>query len=186
LSEISNIIAVISLVIALVSALFTGWGVHVSKETAQKQLRAYVYVGGNNQIEVEAGKINKIPLDIVNVGQTPAINVAVFSRGFRELNKTANSWEWNPSPEVLCKDTSKASANIGYIPRKVRKEFQTDQPLTIDDDIAKLAHIYALGTVCYEDIYSQKHWVRFCLQWPAKNVGNEPAACDKHNDTGSF
>lgn len=161
--------------LAVVVALWQGYNAQKSYEVG---LRAYLGVVSDGAPILNADP-SRIPLKIVNYGNTPAYRIYYAVRGFQEDPKVhADKYRWTFTilPPIL-----------GYLTREFGKEFPADYRIAREavEDGSRL-RLYVEGIVIYSDIYGDRYFTQFCLRYTSKSLdGLEPAEyCEKDNEAG--
>ncbi len=158
--------------------IFLGVQIWVERDNAKKELRSYISVQLAYDFPIESGKINKVPLRIVNAGQTPAYKMALHARGFQATPGKAVEWEWAFAPKENIRE------KIGYLPDVAYRTFDTDYPITASDLAPGQLHLFVVGIAYYNDIYDKPHWVTFCMWWSRESFAPDRGTyCDKYNET---
>jgi hypothetical protein len=172
-------------------AIFAFYQALISRETARKQLRAYVVAKPYRAFNIdERGITAQVYTTITNVGATFARNVR------RSVGVSIRA---GPVPEKLedlgpvTREEGKlvlAPGVDGYVIRSLHalQKDELAKPMTPEGDLK----IYAFGRITYEDIFGKPHVTTFCHayyglerlpheggyafeHWQAKS-------CDRHND----
>ena len=152
----------------------------VQQERAREEMRAYVMVEPNGEIELfEAGRVSGFPLLISNVGQTPARSLRITVRGFAEESEDTGDWVWRR----VAKDS--IAVSVGFLSGDLYQLFKPAR--TIDTHAVQRdgRHIFLLGVVYYDDVFGEEHWTSFCFRWvdgAALGV-NDSSHCDRYNAT---
>jgi hypothetical protein len=184
-------IAIFAAMISLASAGFTYWQVVIAKDTAQKQLRAYVYASPDRLYHL-GGSPTQGYITVRNGGQTFAHNVS------REVGIN-----------VLSKDIPDSFEKLGSLKREpgymtfgpnggtfdvIFREFR----VLTDEEIKEIKNddkrIYVFGKISYEDIYDVRHETTFCFMYSGIETSNillkkgrtgyektQAEYCDKYN-----
>lgn len=172
----------ILLALAFAAAGFAAWfawqQVEVARDTARKELRAYLFVELAESISREFEQFDRARLRFNNGGQTPAYRLACDVRIFPAHPKVGESWTWtfDPRDNLTCR--------IGVLAETASRFFDADDPITTDDLIEGERHLFVVGVIYYDDIYREPHWITFCMQWSRDNLTPEGAAyCNVYNET---
>ncbi len=187
----SIILSVIALIVSITSAGFAYWQLTIAKDTAQKQLRAYVYASPNT---------------LYHLGENPTQGyLTVRNGGHTFANKVSREVGIN----VLSKDIPNSFEKLGRLKRE--PGYMTLGPNTgaddviyreyrvlTDDEIKQInsgdKRIYVFGKITYEDIYDIRHETTFCFMYYGNETSNVLASqgrsgydktqaeyCDKYN-----
>ncbi len=152
-----------------VLAFFTAllWGatyclVRNAKDTARRQLRAYISLTGGDIVVSEEKKEFRVALKFINCGQTPAYSVSSsFEAEIREL-QNVNLPELGqvfPSAKPIGERDSNTIAGPGiHINTAEVKGFINDQ---LEHVRSRTSAIFVWGEINYIDIFDQPHWLKF-------------------------
>jgi hypothetical protein len=158
----------------------------IAKDTEERQLRAYLIIGGFRKVEnFEAKARPKVTVTLENVGQTPVYD-ATWLSGIQPLDYPFTSEGPAPLSVPECSKTLKRSDIQHWFfgkNRDVTKE--ADDPLTEPEMDAlkagKSAIVFA-GRVCYLDIFNKVRRIDFCLYWHWDNGRfGDANFCEKGN-----
>jgi hypothetical protein len=137
----------------------------VSKDTEERQLRAYVIAEFLNSLDnFVAGKKAESKVPAQNVGQTPVYDmgwIAGFFLGdypFFAVNELPDCAVIQRLPDGFRALMGK-SGNLGKIADRVFDEEEIKKVLS-----GKFA-IALVGRICYEDIFREMHFTDYCFQW---------------------
>jgi hypothetical protein len=140
-------------------ALFiTFW---IMRQTGQYQLRAYLVVDTCEITILRAGVPVEASVRIVNVGQTPAIDVH-YQTGVSILDYPTNALPTRPSRQDVNNSVhrffiSKASEIV----KQSSQNLSSEDIRTIGEGMAR--RIYVHGSIFYRDVFKHEHSTRFCL-----------------------
>jgi hypothetical protein len=162
--------------------LVTGWTLRHSQDTAERQLRAYVFVEGNrDQLPiVDAGRRTTSPLAVINRGQTPAYKLTRWT-----------NLEILPYPLVVplqgCPpNQTKIPVDLGpnnpLTIHAVRDGAWTQQQ--IHGALSGKMRIYIYGEINYVDGFRKPQFTRFRLMAQVLPDGSLPGleACEEGNE----
>lgn len=152
--------------------------VDIARDTARKELRAYLFIELAENISRESEQFERVRLRFNNGGQTPAYRLACDVRAFTEHPKVGESWTWTfpQRNNLMCR--------IGVLAKTASRFFKTDGPITTDGLIEGERHLFVVGVIYYDDIYAKPHWITFCMQWSRDNLTPEGATyCNVYNET---
>jgi hypothetical protein len=155
--------ALLSAVVAAAAALWTVWRM---KDTAERQLRAYVAVTPNRLVGLSPTGRPHLTYRLTNFGETPAHGMShaaileilphplVDNYRFPDL-----SIEERPSKSVLWRDTP-----MPYIAHHYRfASFAKEEIIELlEGKDGGGCRLYVFGQVDYWDAFKRKHWTRFC------------------------
>jgi hypothetical protein len=151
------------------------------EDTAERQLRAYVFGGNARMIDVEAGKQPSVKLRLFNLGQTPAYEVtAGVSIGFGSYPVFGLFPEAPQAPVH-----SRATIGPG---RQVRHAVTKAEPLTFEEVVAihsGTGAIYVVGEIRYVDAFKKPRRTQFRLMYSAgavKRGDNRLDVCEGGNE----
>jgi hypothetical protein len=156
-------IAIIALVTSIIAVFFTWWQVDIAKDTAKRQLRAYVVPGNMVFKNVQVGSPISIKLNVYNMGQSPAYNVsqACIFRVSKE--------PYNYPTAKFKKDSSHGIAIIG----KESIHFDNVDTNISDRDIglilSKDIKLFYYAIVRYTDIFKQGHVLHVCSEYSVES-----------------
>jgi hypothetical protein len=170
------IAAIIAAICTGAAASFTGYQAWIAKDTAKRQLRAYISVP---EAYVKYARNGARPdgwIAISNAGQTPAYQVQLDSET-RILDYpliTSFTFLTNHHYEI---------GNLG--PQSKLSPSQIGDEDLPADEFAELKNgqrrIFLYGTITYKDVFKKQHYTNYCLNFVMDNpVGN---FCDTHNDS---
>ncbi|ASP98520.1 hypothetical protein CN138_09410 [Sinorhizobium meliloti] len=141
----------------------------LTEDTAKRQLRAYIVVpgavlncdaGGSLRPYVVAGSRAIGTIELVNTGQTPALNVRVkIQIGLRSVPAAAESFGLLPNPP--------ASTTVLGAGRQSRSDAvlpSTILSATISNLASGSEAIFLFGEISYEDIFGESHVTKFRLR----------------------
>lgn len=166
------VIAFLALIAAGAAAFFTYQQAEIARDSAQRQLRAYIVV------EVELVRSNDSPLAKLaaeNMGQTPLYDLSYFVDAV-----AVEPGQPFPSPSVLqtrCEALRPVDwgAPFATFSKTFEHWVQVSSMFFPPDDPAAYfrdgRRVYVYGTACYQDIFSQAHAFRFCYVWAGFDVG---------------
>ena len=153
------------------AAVFTFYQAWIARDTAKRQLRAYVIVSSKHIPKLQEGIKPFIESTIDNVGQTPVYDACWISG--------VNVMEYPLPPEIISKD-KKACSNVMNQPdapkwffgKATFAEKWRDVPFQASEVKAiqeEKAAVYLVGRVCYLDIFRDVHYTDFCMYWKWEN-----------------
>ncbi|HYM19503.1 MAG TPA: hypothetical protein VEW28_00700 [Candidatus Kapabacteria bacterium] len=151
-NEIEWDLAKYTLLLVLVTAILaiaSFWQIFISRSTARRQLRAYLYCTTSPN---EPLQTNVIPFIIKNSGQTPAYNVVVWIiSGIREFPLIRPLVGGNPT------NTPSRIA----IHSNMDIEINATLPPNITNFRGQNEALYFWGRIEYEDIFRKRHHTNF-------------------------
>lgn len=177
------------------AAIFTGLQLKDTKDTARRQLRAYVLAVPGNVYHIDGGNAPvEAYVGIRNYGQTLALDV-VRTVGIEIFGPEIPSkqWEfWKPQAGTFVLGPGGENITIKKGPRlnqERSKKIRTRYDLRTDK---KDLRIYVIGKIVYKDIWNDTHNTKFCFMYYGdETIPNfEPMAysgtlhgkyCDKYN-----
>lgn len=129
----------------------------IAKDTAKRQLRAYITASDPKASGLKAGEIPQIEVKLVNSGQTPArITKFHMFTGFGSL-------QFDTSPETMPIEEGPTSRSQLGAGDRFTTDCKTLGPL--DEDAAFYAerdlYLYSWGYMFYEDIFEEEHRTYF-------------------------
>ena len=158
-------LAVITGVLAFFTALLwlaTYRLVRGAKDTARRQLRAYISLTEGEIVISEEKKEFRVVLKFINCGQTPAYSVSSsFEAEIRELQevKRPEIGQVFPSAKPVGERGSNTIAGPGlHINTAEVKPFINDQLGSVGRGTSA---IFVWGEINYIDIFDQPHWLKF-------------------------
>jgi hypothetical protein len=174
--------AVLAAIGAIAAAGFTAWQasiadeqLEVAKDTAKRQLRAYLSVSapGNAVRNFEEGKVAHVTVQLDNGGLTPPYKGAWHSGITVEENgnnATVRRAVFEPCTNILGHPAApewtigkqQTFAEKDRIQGGARIPFTKDE---INDVKSAKASIYFSGRICYLDIFDEIQAIDFCLYW---------------------
>jgi hypothetical protein len=154
--------------LAVMTAILVGvgvWTLCLTKRSDEKKLRAYLNVSPqkiqlNRYPDTESKMQVKIPLRIINSGQTPAYNIRhVMLIDIFPLSLLVDDYfgeELNKMPEA-----SNIVGSRDYVEGYPEKYFTIDEfNQAVGNDASKRICIY--GKICYDDIFEKTRTTNFC------------------------
>jgi hypothetical protein len=157
--------AIIGVVFLIAYTVLTGYQAYLAKDTAQRQLRAYVSAIVEKHPDLDGSSPPEVGMVFKNNGQTPAYKVEarfVVYLGREQLSES----DIGETKALL--DKLRKSASILF----PGQEFRTSSvpgigiPLTSDDkaEVAMGARVlWVVGEVTYVDAFGYDHFTRFRL-----------------------
>jgi hypothetical protein len=153
-----------------------------AEDTAERQLRAYVYIGSADT------NMKTNPDGTSTFTYTPAIKVF----GMTPAAWVSPSWDlqifpaWSPGkfPKL---PLSVTRIDLVAVPSQNPYPLETKSLVLQATDIASLQEkstmIVAFGRVTYNDVFGKPRWTDFCttLDWQEAN-SNKAETCPEHND----
>jgi hypothetical protein len=168
--------AVIAALSGTAAAGFTGWQAAIAKDTARKDLRAWVTVKWAllckpptinvcNKATIEDKR--QLWVEIRNSGKTPSLKTVIRHCGLGTL------------PVDFRKECSEASGSSHAVigPDMTMASFSEDKR-TLQSQNHEL---FSYGLIEYEDIYGVQHWTTFCYVSP-NAATTTTSACSKGNE----
>ena len=156
-SGVAGLFSLLGVLVAIGLAYHSNW---IARDTAKRQLRAYLTVeptGINQPVEGQA----RVALQVKNVGQTPASAVMVFSR----FALSENPRDFDPKSAGF---PIVGEVNDGSIGPSVTRYIYSRLPLSFfaenGEKIAERAMaVVHYGYVCYQDIFGvqRETWFTF-------------------------
>jgi hypothetical protein len=165
IAEYTGRLAARLLVVAtLLLALFGFWQVMVSRDTARRQLRAYVFVSGAKIIHgITDNSIIEAHVEIKNSGQTPA---------YKMMAVIGLTFDTYPPPQSI----TLTVPDQNYLSLRTRidlgpgdKTFTDTHagrlltPLEKDSLVAGTKAIWVYGEIRYRDAFCRKQWTKYRL-----------------------
>jgi hypothetical protein len=151
------------LVVATFSlAAFGFWQVLISRDTARKQLRAYVQQTKSSVIKFEIGVPVEAIVTVKNTGQTPARETVFWTGITIREHPLAVMITDKPSDEIM-PHASRGDLGSGSA---IHSPIKTDGNLNqsqFDQIRAGAQAVYVFGGVTYRDIFDKPWFTDFCL-----------------------
>jgi hypothetical protein len=143
----------------LIAIRETNW---ISRDVAQKQLRAYVGIEPSFLENLAPNSTTTVSFSVTNFGQTPAYNSRIYSDVQILPYPFPESLAFPFAPPLGTKFGS-VSAIYPHSPLPAGKKM--DRSLTRDEALAvyegSKSRLYAGGTLFYDDIFNKSHCTRF-------------------------
>ena len=183
--RLARVLGIVGALIAICALGLTINQIWTIRDNAQRQLRAYVIIGGFRKVEKFA--LNETPhvaITFDNVGQTPAYD-ATWLSGINVLpypmEKTALQGFAFPECEMIIDKNDPR----WFFGKSVDIDKYKDKAIT-DDEWKSLssgsAAIYLVGRICYRDIFQKTRRTDFCMLWRWDNGRfGDAIACEKGN-----
>jgi hypothetical protein len=130
-----------------------------SRETAKRQLRAYVGLEKTNLVELHGPQGPRVELKVKNFGLTPALDVTLFSGlGF-------GPYPINQLEDAILPNEVTYRPKYPLNPSNIISQFnvlnrQLTQP-EIDATTKGSVAFYLIGRIDYKDTFDRSHWYRF-------------------------
>ena len=150
--------------VTTILAFFTGglWFatyrlVSEAKDTARRQLRAYISLKSGEIVISQDKKEFSVALKFINCGQTPAYSLSIsFESEIRELSEIGQIF---PSTKPIEERESKSMEGPGIdINTAETKPFVNDQLNRVSNGTSA---IFVWGEINYIDIFNKPHWLKF-------------------------
>lgn len=174
------VVASFAFIAAFSAAGFTAWQAWIAKDTAKRQLRAYVSVKPVGQFNLIPNVILEQLMVIKNFGLSPAFNVREDSAiAVLPFPLTVNL---NMGPPLHGTQTSK----VTIFPTE-EFPFTTISPDVLTEENIKEVldgkrwRLYVIVKLTYDDIFRVNHFTHLCAMYG----GDKPQItfCDRYNDT---
>lgn len=165
---------------ASLAAGFSGWQALILSDTAERQLRAYLYVSFNLQLK-------KNPDGSLTVTVTPSTNV---------YGVTPAAWI-SPAWDLKLLPASSLRAQLAAFPIIAGGSDVVEAPGQVyavgsknvtlqESDIESLNNhtnvIVIFGRITYNDVFSKQRWTNFCMIFDRDDFTNSHT-CPDHNDS---
>jgi hypothetical protein len=176
------IIAGLSLFVSVCAASFTLWQAMNARDTAKRQLRAYVIVRSQELQKFGQGEVGHVQGIVENVGQTPVYN-ATWRSGINVAEYPMTGDIGYPN----CRDIEKESSTpTWFFGRISYPDKDRDRPFT-PDEVTRIqagrAAAYFHGRFCYHDIFGELRRTDFCMFWAWSGSGLQQANyCPRGNE----
>jgi hypothetical protein len=146
-----------------------------AQETAQRQLRAYVFVKNENIDTAPGGALLVFPVKISNAGQTPAHHLTVDC--YVGFAPSEDELPWPDDPE----DGSRASLAPGdsIWCTESHAAFTPQAAAALDNNSV---HFFIFGSITYEDIFGILRHTEFRYRLRKQRHGWIMAVCGDGND----
>ncbi len=166
--------------VTLLLAFFGFWQVMVSRDTAKRQLRAYVWAF-SDPIDTDADKL-LVRTAVKNSGQTPAYDVCCWGR-LKPVNKPLPAdcvFEAAPGRIAGPKYVVTPGSDNAFVEG-------ADPPLTVEEKSAikdARQDLYFWGEIQYQDTFRRSRKTKFRLVWAHKSGSSRGTwvYCDNGND----
>ena len=158
----------------VVAVVFTRQQADIARDTARKQLRAYVGVEIGRPIIGAEGEITAI-LTLTNSGQTPANGVQTAVQivtGALPIN-TAERPPYQGCDFITVRQQGSSPAYIQPGDKRGLRFPITNgvtEAMTSQLGTGEAAALYIFGTVCYRDIYNEVRWTEYCLAFAGRDL----------------
>lgn len=141
----------------------------IARESAERQLRAYVVVDPKGAFMSNDPEINgQVAFEISNTGQTPAYNICISSQVVLSYKSIDDFDPSNESIEYVVENTDSAiGGGLGH---------HAYHPFTLSEDEltdvkSRLASIMCFGKVTYCDAFSVDRITQFCFYFCGQKLG---------------
>jgi hypothetical protein len=164
--------------VTIILAIIAFFALRESQNTAQRQLRAYVYVNPQSAFHIDGQGTLQVYSVIGNSGQTPALRVERFS-GMQVLPSIQNVTD-----KMMIREDGVTvlgpRSEIALVKNWSGGELSTDQLSQIKQGALR---VYMFGKILYEDVYGTKWQTNFCnAYFGIEGVENpQPTANDPKN-----
>ena len=146
----------------------------IMEQNAERDLRAYVSLGGPKLTDVEAGKKPAAEFNVINSGRTPAQNVQIAIACYASEKFDAAM----ALPPAVPPGAS--NAFIGISQRMPSRIVLSKSPISVDLFNAVKDgryEIFVYGTITYDDSFRRGRTTDFRLAFNAKNIAEKKTAC---------
>lgn len=149
--------------------------VRTAEETAQRQLRAYVSIEGHMSPEehlkpiLNRGGNSRIPLKVVNRGQTPAYRVKVWVRTQVASFPLTEILAKEPPPELTFSRMALGPGAHITIDALMKGPWPIGHYELLTSG---KAGIYVFGKAWYRDAFERDQWTEFRMMLPLDSDGN--------------
>lgn len=179
--KVNTTILALTLMAAGTAAFFTYQQAATARDQERRALRAYVIAKPVLLTQLSSGKAPFVQIGLENMGQTPAYDVTV-------IDALAASRPDNvslPIEDLANVDCRQVSSDVKGI---TLSHTANGPSIGLDEDRsqAEIADItrgskllIAYGTVCYSDVFKERHSLRFCFRWFVKDTA--PEQCPGQN-----
>jgi hypothetical protein len=164
--------------------------VEETKDTGQRELRAYVGVEPDGIKDEILSIVSPCKIRFKNYGQTPALCVRVTMsrrvlRGPLPDDEPLHP-QVDPDPiheRLLEPSENRGSISGGRLPALTVEELRMLS--AGQDSEGHFVRLYCYGTVEYRDVFGKNHWTRFCHYYGDDNQFTKETAayCHRHNDS---
>jgi hypothetical protein len=176
------VLAAFAAIAASFAAGFSGWQAWIARDTAERQLRAYVYVSLDIDLNknLDGSSTFTVTPSAKVFGGTPAAWVSPYW-DLKILPGWSSPDEFPELPVIT------GRADIVTAPGQEPK-IGSKNVMLQEFDIASLKTraqlIIAFGRIAYNDVFGKSRWTDFCafFDWHDANTNNAEL-CPKHNDT---
>jgi hypothetical protein len=176
--------------LVIVTAMLAGfglWQVIISRNTARRQLRAYVFLDPAKAFTFvrrpSTATTVEIEIHIKNLGATPAHDLVTKSW------ITVDVWPM-PKEFAFTGPPGEGPVSNSVVPPGGTAHFHvgTGRPFTVTE-LAAIEkgdlRVYIYGSIKYKDAFNRPHWTNFCQASTAlakEGFSTAMAKCDRHND----
>ena len=178
------IISALALVVSICAATFSFLQMQTSKDTAQRQLRAYAIVSKAKLKEIGSNIIPEARIAFDNVGQTPAYN-ASWTAGINVIPALPGGvTQTGDCAEIM----SRPEATHWHFGKELFANKWRDtafSPAEVKAINEGTVYILFTGRLCYADIFHKNHHTDFCLYWQSRNgviEYEQPQTCQYRED----
>lgn len=146
-----------------------------NRKSAEAQLRAYLVVDPGGINEFESG-FARVPLNVTNVGQTPAFNLTIFSNFGLSRHPLSETTESMAIPLIGgASDGSIGPSRNQWVFAKLRREFVKEHLMAINSRDMAIIH---MGYVTYDDIFGKTRTTSFAYyHWGEELSDNNAKTC---------
>jgi hypothetical protein len=128
-------------------------------QTAQRQLRAYVYVHNVRMLEMNSGYDPNILIIVKNFGQTPARRITNTFRCIPMTRPAAEPQFSLDRAQIVELPDLGPSQRIFSTPSYPASFWVADKPRLIAN--RRTVHFYVFGRIDYRDIFDQPRWTEY-------------------------
>lgn len=174
---------VLLVIVTAILAITGIWQVVIQRQTAKRQLRAYIGANENidengRDLKFDADKTVRAVLCVRNVGQTPAYAVRFTSR-VEELTHPLPKTFAIPDIEHAKQGSVVQPNEVLYIEAHSPKGYSISKRAFLNskqDARKNPTRWFVYGRVEYADIYGEGHWTEFCywMSWHGEKGAKSP------------
>ena len=152
--------------------------VRIMEQSAERQLRAYLSIGGSGIWPDEYGTSGRLWVDVENTGQTPAYNLTSKVGKLLIPKAECDSFEF---PEAVPQAGGSVMVGSGC-DITLRREFSIAEAKAVKDRTHRL---YLFGRIEYTDAFGQSRFTNYRLYWWDGRMNVENLSRTPHGNDGN-
>jgi hypothetical protein len=176
-------LAGLAVIVSSVTAWFSGWQAWIARDAAERQLRAYVFLGSTLAVDFQNDPHGSSVFTV-----NPSLKVL----GITPAGWVSPAWDlkifpaWSPPGQFPELPITAGRSDLVAIPAQdysIGPKTVTLKNTDIDALKSQATMIVAFGRMTYTDVFDKTRWSDFCMFFSWNDVNNNKGQfCPKHND----